>query len=169
VAQMQIELHPDVRKFGPEVQGILQQLSPSQIAYFNSFYSRRRKDALSTFVLSIFGVDRFYLNQYFYALLKLLAIGSWALAAATNGRGLLLPALGFVGFIWWLVDLASFSSRTRIVNESIALATAREVKELVDPNAVPPASETDALSPILILLIVVAIAVISLAIALILR
>lgn len=119
MAQTQIELHPDVKKFGPEVQAILQSLSPSQIAYFNVLYEKKRKEPFATFMLSILGFDRFYLGQHALGFLKLL-----------TGGGL---------FLWWLADLGTFRERTMSVNEQIALETAKQVKELVDPNATPPA------------------------------
>jgi len=166
MAQMQVELHPDVRKFGPEIQGILQQLSPSQVAYFNALYEKRRKDALAAFLLSFLGIDRFYFSQPVAGLIKLICIWSWVLAVATEGA--LFPVLGFVGFIWWLVDLASAGSRARSTNESIALELAKYVKDLVDPNAEPPVIETYTLSPILIALIILAFVTVAFALALLL-
>jgi len=166
MAQMQVELHPDVRKFGPEIQGILQQLSSSQIAYFNALYEKRRKDALAAFLLSFLGFDRFYFNQPVAGFIKLICLWAWVLAVITEG--VLFPFLGLIGCIWWLVDLASAGSRTRSINESIALATAKEVKDLVDPNAQPPVIETHTLSPILIVLIILAIMAVAFAIALLL-
>jgi len=118
MAQMQVELHPDAKGFGPEVQAILQQLSPSQIAYFNALYEKRRKEPFATFYLSLLGFDRFYLQQHALGFLKLLTGGGFGL--------------------WWLADIGTFQERTRAVNEQIALEVARQVKDLVDPNAPPP-------------------------------
>jgi hypothetical protein len=133
----QVELHPDVRKFGPEVQAILQQLTPSQIAYFNVLYGKRSKVALATFWAALFGFDYFYLERYALGFLKLLlAIGSIGL--------LLLGALDLAAFflpiyaIWWLIDIGTCGPRTRAVNERIALEVAKQVKDLVDPNAPLP-------------------------------
>jgi len=133
----QVELHPDVRKLGPEVQAILQQLTPSQIAYFNVLYGKRSKVALATFLAALFGFDYFYLEQYSVGFLKILLI------AGVIGL-VLLRALDFAAFllaiygIWWLIDIGSCGSRTRAVNERIALEVAKQVKDLVDPNAPPP-------------------------------
>jgi hypothetical protein len=133
----QVELHPDVRKFGPEVQAILQQLTPSQIAYFNVLYGKRSKVAFATFLAALFGFDYFYLEQYSVGFLKILLI------AGVMGL-VLLRALDFASFllavygIWWLIDIGSCGSRTRAVNERIALEVAKQVKDLVDPNAPPP-------------------------------
>jgi hypothetical protein len=133
----QIELHPDVRKFGPEVQAILQQLTPSQIAYFNIMYEKRSKAAFATFLAALFGLDHFYLEQYSVGFLKVLLI------AGVMGL-VLLRALDFAAFlfaiygIWWLIDIGSCGSRTRAVNERIALEVAKQVKDLVDPNAPLP-------------------------------
>jgi hypothetical protein len=133
----QVELHSDVRKFGPEVQAILQQLTPSQIAYFNVLYGKRSKVALATFWAALFGLDYFYLEQYSVGFLKILLI------AGVMGL-VLLGALDFAAFllaiygIWWLIDIGSCGSRTRAVNERIALEVAKQVKDLVDPNAPPP-------------------------------
>jgi hypothetical protein len=133
----QVELHPDVKKFGPEIQAILQQLTPSQIAYFNIMYGKRSKVAFATFWAALFGFDYFYLEQYATGFLKLLlAIGSIGLAllGALNLAAFLLPIYG----IWWLIDIGTCGSRTRRVNERIALEVAKQVKDLVDPNAPPP-------------------------------
>jgi hypothetical protein len=40
--------------------------------------------------------------------------------------------------IWWLIDIGTCGSRTRAVNERIALEVAKQVKDLVDPNAPLP-------------------------------
>jgi len=133
----QVELHPDVKKFGPEVQLILQQLTPSQTAYFNIMYEKRSKTALATFWAALFGFDYFYLEKYSVGFLKILLI------AGVMGL-LLLRALDFAAFllsiygIWWLIDIGTCGSRTRAVNERIALEVAKQVKDLVDPNAPLP-------------------------------
>jgi hypothetical protein len=133
----QVELHPDVKKFGPEVQSILQQLTPSQIAYFNIMYEKRSKAALATFLAALFGLDYFYLEKYSVGFLKILLI------AGVMGL-VLLGALDFAAFllsiygIWWLIDIGTCGSRTRAVNERIALEVAKQVKDLVDPNAPLP-------------------------------
>jgi len=164
----QIELHPDVRKFGPEVQAILQQLTPSQIAYFNIMYEKRSKAALATFLAALFGLDYFYLEQYSVGFLKILLI------AGVMGL-VLLGALDFAAFllaiygIWWLIDIGSCGSRTRAVNERIALEVAKQVKDLVDPNAPPPPVTGQPDNSLLIVLAVIAITLLVLAIALVSR
>jgi hypothetical protein len=112
----QVELHKDVQKFSPEVQAMLQSLSPSQIAVFNAVYRKRRKDPVATLLLAFFlpPFDRVYLQDFVGAILKFIT------------------ALGL--YIWWIVDIVSATRRAYEYNEKIAIDIATQVKLTVDPN-----------------------------------
>ena len=148
MAQTQIELHPDAKNFGPEVQAILQQLSPSQITYFNALYNKRKKEVFATFLLALVGFDRFYLGSPWTGVIKLLTI----------------PTGIFI--IWWLIDLVSLGSRTLQANERIALEVAQQVKNLVDPNAPSLPTPQYGLNWLLILLAAVAFLLLAFAVTL---
>jgi len=141
MVQSQIRLHHDISSFGPEIQGILQQLSASQISYFNELYEKRRHHPFAMFLLALAGLDRFYIDRPWIGFLKLLNI----------------PTGTFL--IWWLIDIVTVFSCTRLANEQVALEVAKLVKELVDPNAppiVPPAVRKQEIHWLVIALAVVA-------------
>jgi hypothetical protein len=164
----QVQFHPDVRRFGPEIQALLQQLTPSQVAYFNIMYARRCKIPIATFLSAIFCIDHFYLEQFPLGVLKVLVglacVGLMELRISTVA-----PFLLAIYALWWLMDVVSFSSRTRIANERIALDVLRHVKELVSPNAPPPPVTGQPDNSLLIVLAVIAITLLVLAIALVSR
>jgi hypothetical protein len=56
----QVPSHPDVQRFGPEIQAILQQLTPSQVAYFNIMYARRCKIPSWCWLSHWYRVDSFF-------------------------------------------------------------------------------------------------------------
>jgi len=164
MSQVRVEIHPDVSKFSPEVQAILNSLSPNQITYFNGIYRKRRKELLGSFVLSAIGFDRLYHGQYCLGLVKALVVPigmyfatrlslnigevsreiAWMTELHLGGPKAfaytLMGIFAIPAFLWWLADLASSFSRTWALNERIALEVAKQVKELVEPNAPPPIS-----------------------------
>ena len=144
MVQTPVGLHHDVFSFGPEVQGILQQLSASQISYFNELYEKRRYHPFVMFILALAGLDRFYIDRPWIGFLKLLSI----------------PTGTFL--IWWLIDIVTVFSRTRLANEQVALEVAKLVKELVDPNSppiVPPAAKQAVHWLVIVLAVVAAVLV----------
>ena len=58
--------------------------------------------------------DRFYLRDYFFAILKMLSAGSLGL--------------------WWLVDFVSYKRRTMAANEKIAMRCVELAKSVVPPE-----------------------------------
>lgn len=104
----------EFKSFSPQVQTLIESLDPTQFTVFEHMYSRRRRDRVIVFILSVlfgwFGIDRFYIGDVWFGLIKLLT-------------------LGFGGLLWFL-DLFLIQFALPRANEAIAFKLIGEVKSV---------------------------------------